>query len=180
MPITQYHRASIFLHWLVVALLVIAFISIELKGQFMKGSEPRELCKTIHGLAGQSIFIAMVIRLAIRSVYGVPTPLARSNMAAIVAQSMHWIFYILLLTLPILGVLFLQAGGKEINLFNWALPQMIEPGASTRKPLKALHEWLGNALYFLIGMHVLAALTQHYDFKNQCLRRMLSGIKNKA
>ena len=30
---------------------------------------------------------------------------------------------------------------------------MIESGASARKPLKALHEWLGNALYFLIGLH---------------------------
>ncbi|MDH6420601.1 cytochrome b561 [Polynucleobacter sphagniphilus] len=178
MQIIQYHRASIFFHWLLVVLLAIAFISIELKGQFIKGSEPRELCKTIHGFVGQLIFIAMVMRLIIRLIYGVPTPLARSKAAAIVAQSMHWIFYILLLGLPILGVLFLQAGGKEIASFNWALPQMIESGASARKPLKALHEWLGNALYFLIGLHALAALSQHYILQNQCLLRMLG--KNKA
>ena len=65
MPKNHYHPLSIFLHWFVFLLVVAAFIAIELKGQFPKGSEPRELCKTIHGVIGQLIFIAMAIRLSV-------------------------------------------------------------------------------------------------------------------
>jgi cytochrome b561 len=39
---------------------------------------------------------------------------------------------------------------------------------------KELHEWLGNALYFLIGIHALVALWHHYILKNDTLRRMLN------
>jgi cytochrome b561 len=66
----RYHPLSIFFHWLVFLLVVAALGVIELKGQFVKGSEPRELCKTIHSLLGQLIFIAMVLRLGIRMIYG--------------------------------------------------------------------------------------------------------------
>ena len=114
MQIIQYHRASIFFHWLLVVLLAIAFISIELKGQFIKGSEPRELCKTIHGFVGQLIFIAMVMRLIIRLIYGVPTPLARSKAAAIVAQSMHWIFISYYSAFQYLGYFFYRLEAKKL------------------------------------------------------------------
>jgi len=48
----RYHPLSIFFHWFIFLLVVGALAVIELKGQFVKGSEPRELCKTIHGLLG--------------------------------------------------------------------------------------------------------------------------------
>lgn len=60
---TRYHPASIALRWMVFLLAIAAFITIELKGQFPKGSESRELCKQIHEVFGQLIFIAMAIRL---------------------------------------------------------------------------------------------------------------------
>jgi cytochrome b561 len=36
----------------------------------------------------------------------------------------------------------------------------------------ALHSIQGNTLYFLIGMHVLAALWHHYVLKDSALKRM--------
>nr|WP_128113329.1 cytochrome b/b6 domain-containing protein [Polynucleobacter necessarius] len=86
---TKYHPASIFFHWLVFLLVVAAFIVIELKGQFPKGSEPRELCKTVHGVIGQVIFIAMALRLMIRLTCGVPEPTNPKPLFVSLAKAMH-------------------------------------------------------------------------------------------
>ena len=174
---THYHPASIFLHWFVFVLVIAAFIAIELKGQFPKGSEPRELCKTVHGVIGQLIFLAMAIRLAIRFTCGVPKPMNPKPIFTTLATTMHWLLYALLLISPIFGLLYFQYGGKEIHFFGLVWPQLVTPNPESKKLVEGIHEFLGNSLYFLIGIHALAGLWQHYILKDDTLRRMLNKVK---
>jgi superoxide oxidase len=88
---TKYHPASIFFHWFVFVLVIAAFVAIELKGQFPKGSEPRELCKTVHGIIGQLIFLVMALRLIVRLTYGAPKP---ANLKPILASLATAVFSI--------------------------------------------------------------------------------------
>ena len=180
MPAKHYHPASIFLHWLVFLLVIAAFIAIELKGQFPKGSEPRELCKTVHGVFGQLIFIAMALRLMVRLVYGVPKPQNPKPLFMSMAKAMHWLMYALLLIAPIFGMLYFQYGGKEIHFFGLVWPQLVTPNPEMKKTVEGIHEFLGNSLYFLIGIHALAGLWQHYVLKDDTLLRMLNKIKAQA
>jgi len=180
MSITRYHPASVLLHWLVFLLVIAAFITIELKGQFPKGSEPRELCKTVHGVIGQVIFIAMALRLMLRLVCGVPKPTNPKPVFISLAKAMHWLMYALLLISPIFGMLYFQYGGKEIHFFGWAWPQLLTPDPGLKKTVEGIHEFLGNSLYFLISIHALAGLWQHYVLKDDTLRRMLNKIKAHA
>lgn len=172
----HYHPASIFFHWLVVALVIAAFAVIEMKSQFLKGSEPRELCKTIHGIIGQVIFVVIVLRLITRWAFGAPEPSHQNRAFTSLAKLVHYLLYVLLLILPIMGFIFLQAGGKEVSLFGWIWPQWIAPNPELRKLFKDAHEWLGNSLYFLIGIHATAALWCHYLLNDDTLRRMLNKI----
>jgi len=176
----HYHPLSIFLHWFVFLLVIAAFITIELKGQFPKGSEPRELCKTIHGVIGQLIFITMIIRLSVRMFYGVPSPTNRKRILNTFAKAMHWSMYALLLISPIFGILYFQYGGKEIHFFGLVWPQLVTPNPEMKKLVEGIHELLGNSLYFLIGIHALAGLWQHYVLKDDTLRRMFNKIKAHA
>ncbi len=169
----QYHPASVFLHWFVFLLVVAAFITIELKGQFPKGSEARDLCKSIHGVFGQLIFIAMIVRLAIRKIYGVPQPTNPIPLFTRLAKAMHFLLYALLLISPIFGILYFQYAGKEIHFFGLVWPQFVTPNPEMKKFVEGIHEFLGNTLYFLIGIHALAALWKHYVIKDDTLRRML-------
>jgi len=180
MQAKHYHPASIFLHWFVFLLVIAAFIAIELKGQFPKGSEPRELCKTVHCVFGQLIFIAMAIRLMIRLIYGVPKPIHPKLLFISLAKTMHWLMYALLLISPIFGILYFQYGGKEIHFFGLVWPQLVTPNPEMKKTVEGIHEFLGNSLYFLIGIHALAGLWQHYILKDDTLRRMLNKIKAHA
>ena len=176
----QYHPASVFLHWLVFFLVVAAFITIELKGQFPKGSEARDLCKSIHGVFGQLIFLAMMIRLAIRKIYGVPQPTNPIPLLTRIAKGMHYLLYALLLISPIFGILYFQYAGKEIHFFGLVWPQFVTPNPETKKLVEGIHEFLGNSLYILIGVHALAGLWQHYVIKDDTLRRMLLKGKRLA
>ena len=177
MSTTKYHPASIFFHWFVALLVVAAFVVIELKGQFPKGSEPRELCKTVHGVIGQLIFIAMALRLMIRLKYGAPVPTNPKPMFVSLAKAMHWLLYALLLISPIFGLLYFQYGGKEIHFFGLVWPQFVTPNPEMKKVVEGIHEFLGNTLYFLIGIHALAGLWQHYVIKDDTLRRMLNKVR---
>ena len=177
---SRYHTASIFLHWFVFLLIVAALITIELKGQFPKGSEARDLCKSIHGVFGQLIFLAMALRLILRLTHGVPRPTNPKPIFISLAQAMHWLMYALLLISPIFGILYFQYGGKEINFFGLVWPQLVTPNPEMKKLVEGIHEFLGNTLYFLIGAHALAALWQHYVVKDDTLRRMLNKVKAQA
>jgi cytochrome b561 len=170
----KYHPVSIFFHWFVFILVVAAFIVIELKGQFPKGSEPRELCKTVHGVIGQLIFLTMAIRLIFRFAYGVPKPTNPKPVFISLAKAMHWLLYALLLISPIFGILYFQYGGKEIHFFGLVWPQLVTPNSEMKKLAEGIHEFLGNSLYFLIALHALAGLWQHYIVKDDTLRRMLN------
>ena len=177
---SQYHPASVFLHWLVFFLVVAAFTTIELKGQFPKGSEARDLCKSIHSVFGQLIFLAMMIRLAIRKIYGVPQPTNPIPLLTRIAKGMHYLLYALLLISPIFGILYFQYAGKEIHFFGLVWPQFVTPNPETKKLVEGIHEFLGNSLYILIGVHALAGLWQHYVIKDDTLRRMLLKGKRLA
>ncbi len=173
---TKYHPASIFFHWFVALLVVAAFAVIELKGQFPKGSEPRELCKTVHGVIGQLIFLVMAFRLMFRLTYGVPQPTNPKALFVSLAKAMHWLLYALLLISPIFGLLYFQYGGKEIHFFGLVWPQFVTPNLEMKKVVEGIHEFLGNTLYFLIGIHALAGLWQHYVIKDDTLRRMMNKV----
>jgi cytochrome b561 len=172
----KYHPASIFFHWFVFILVLAAFAVIELKGQFPKGSEARDLCKSIHGVIGQLIFIAMVLRLAVRFTFGVPKPTNPKPIFTTFATAMHWLLYALLLLEPIFGIMYFQYGGKEIHFFGLVWPQFVTPNPEMKKLVEEIHEFLGNTLYILIGIHALAGLWKHYIIKDDTLRRMLNKV----
>ena len=172
MTIQRYHPVLIFFHWFIFLLVVLALASIELKGQFIKGSPPRELCKTIHGYLGQLIFMSVVLGLIAKWYFGNPPSIDTNTLMNFLRKAMHTLLYCLLLLLPILGVIFLQAGDKSVNWLGWDLPNLVPSNPDMKKTFKSAHEWLGNALYYLIGLHAFSAIWQHYVLKNDTLQRM--------
>ncbi|MBU2371765.1 MAG: cytochrome b/b6 domain-containing protein, partial [Gammaproteobacteria bacterium] len=75
----RYGRLSIGLHWLMVLLIAAVYATIELKGNFAKGSEPRELLKQWHFMLGLSVFMLVWLRLLARWLR--PAPLAIASAA---------------------------------------------------------------------------------------------------
>ncbi|MBK3868486.1 cytochrome B [Pseudomonas stutzeri] len=172
-PLMRYGRLSIALHWLMVLLIVGVYATIELKGNFAKGSEPRELLKQWHFMLGLTVFALVWLRLLARWLRPAPTPVAGATWEHVLASLMHLALYALMIGLPLLGWLTLSAAGKPIPFFGLELPALIGPDEALAGDFKELHETVGVLGYWLIGLHAAAALFHQYVRRDGTLLRML-------
>jgi cytochrome b561 len=175
-PIGRYAPAAIFFHWAVALLIVIAYAAVITKGYLPKGSAPRALSMTIHEWAGTLALLLAVPRLLWRLIKGAPASLPGQGWLVRAGSAVvHLLLYLFMFAQPILGYLTLNAGGHVLTVpgLDIALPQFIAQDDATRRSIKDIHETLGNAFYWVIGLHALAALWHHYFRRDDTLRRML-------
>jgi len=174
----RYASALVFLHWLTVVLVVAAYLSIELRELFARGSGAREALKTLHFLLGLSVLALVVVRVGIRAFAGpappiAPAPDAWMQRASVLVQAA---LYALLIGAPLLGWALLGAeGGSLPFLFGAELPPLVPRNEGLAEALEDLHEMAGQLGYGLIGLHAAAALFHHYVRHDSTLERMLPG-----
>lgn len=172
----RYGSLSIGLHWLMLILIAAVYACIELKGNFPKGSDTRELLKQWHFMLGLSVFALVWLRLLARALS--PTPAIEPPLPtwqALPAKLMHLALYALMIGAPLAGWLILSAAGKPIPFFGLELPALIGPDKELAGQIKELHELAGTAGYWLIGLHAIAGLYHHYVARDNTLTRMLPG-----
>ena len=99
----------------------------------------------------------------------VPAPAAWQRRAAHAAE---WTFYALMVALPVLGVLMMQADGRAVALLGLSLPVLVGADEGLAHRLEDVHEWLGNALIVLIGLHVAATVWHGVVLRDNTLARM--------
>lgn len=170
----RYTPLSIFLHWLTFFLLVAVYTCIEVKGYFPKGSALRDGLKTWHFIFGIAVLFITIIRLLNRSFTQSPAivpPLTKLQQGF--SHIVHTVLYSFLISMPLLGWLMVNAKGKTVALLGFSLPTLIQPDLQLANELYVLHEWIGQMAYFLIALHVLAALYHHYVQRDNTLSRML-------
>lgn len=170
----RYGSLSIGLHWLMLILLVAVYASIELRELFPKGSDPRTALKALHFMLGLSVLGFALLRLGAR--LSGPTPRIEPEPGSwqkLSAQLMHIALYVLLIGMPLLGWLMLSAAGKPVPFFGLQLPALIGENKDLAKQIEGIHEIVGTAGYFFIGLHAAAALFHHYIKRDNTLGRML-------
>ena len=169
----RYHRASISLHWLMVALFIAVYASIELRVLFEKGTELRETMKSLHFMFGLLIFFLVWLRLLMRAKYPAPRiEPAPAPWQALAARLAHGMLYVLMIGMPLAGWLMLSASGKPIPFFGLELPALVAENKALADQVKEIHEIGGTVGYWLIGLHAAAALFHHYVQRDNTLRRM--------
>ncbi|MFZ6748287.1 cytochrome b [Undibacterium sp. Ren11W] len=170
-----YHPVSRSLHWIMFILIAVALALIEVRGEIPKGNPLRDSLKSWHMLAGQLVFLFVIVRVLARLRFSAPPALPGGRWQTAGAHAMHGLLYLIMFALPISGVVFYQAAGKEVEFLGWILPQLVAPDPVLKGNIKEIHETMGNVVYFLVGIHVLGALYHHFIVKDDTLKRMLSG-----
>lgn len=174
----NYAPAIIAIHWLTVLVIAGAFAAIEIKGYYPKGSDTRALLTATHMSLGILVLLLTIVRLAIRSRNPAPAIIpAPPAWQHAIASLTHLILYAALLAMPLLGWIMTSAGGHSIPFFGLSLPPLIGEHKELAHTLEEVHEFIGNALYYIIGLHALAALVHHYVHKDNTLTRMLSAAR---
>lgn len=171
---SRYGALSIGIHWLMLLLFIAVYACIELRELYPKGSDPREALKTWHAMLGMLMFVLIWLRLAAR--LSGPTPGIQPEPPSwqqISAKLLHLALYALMIVMPLTGWLLLSASGKPIPFFGLELPALIGANKDLAKPIKEVHEFIGTAGYYLIGLHAAAALYHHYIQRDNTMIRML-------
>lgn len=174
----RYGSLSIGLHWLMFLLFFALYGSIELRELFEKGSDPREMLKSWHFMLGLLVFLLVWLRIAAR--FSGPTPRIRPEPAKVQmlsAKLLHLALYALMIGMPLTGWMLLSASGKVIPFFGLELPALISADKELAKQIKEVHEWVGTVGYYLIGLHVMAALYHHHLKHDDTLLRILPERK---
>ena len=167
----DYSRLSIALHWLMLILLAAVFACIELRENYPRGSDIREGLKTWHFMLGLSVFVLVWVRLIARR--KMPWLAPEGGWTRWPALAAHVALYGGMIALPLLGWMTLSAEGDTIPFFGLSLPPLIGQDKDLAERLEDLHKTIGEAGYWLIGLHALAAVFHHYVLKDGTLRRML-------
>ncbi|QEY51254.1 cytochrome b [Legionella longbeachae] len=101
-------------------------------------------------------------------------PKIQPHWQSITAKIVHYMLFILLLAMPIVGYLLVCANGRIVNFFGWFnLPSLISKNKHIGDIMFSLHEKLGYLILILVGIHFLAALYHQLIVKDNVLKRML-------
>ena len=158
----RYGTALVAVHWLMAALMVAVFASIELRVLYAKGTEMRDFMKALHFMLGLGVLLMVTLRLAARWASPQPAETGPRTLAQWAASAGHLALYGLVLS----------ASGKPMPFFGLERPALIGADKDLAHNLKELHETVGEAAYWLIGIHVVAALGHHYVLKDGLMTRM--------
>jgi cytochrome b561 len=172
---SRYSAGQRRLHWFVFICVAAAYAAIELRGQFERGSLARTLMVQSHFWLGLTVLAVLVPRLWLRLKRGVPaiTP-ALPRWQSAIGGAMHWLLYAFLLVQPVLGLMTAWTDGKKVMLpfGGLVLPTLMAPNAELAHTLEDLHVTIGDAFYWIIGFHIVAAIYHHFIRRDDTLRRM--------
>jgi cytochrome b561 len=169
----RYGSASIALHWVMFALMVGVYATIELHEVY--GRTPTgAMFENWHTTLGFAVLVLVIVRLVLRFMQPVPAitpPLARWQ--HVLAVLVHVALLALMLAMPIIGWVLLSAEGHDVVFLGLPLPALAAPDRAFAETVAEVHEVIGTLGYGLIAVHTAAALFHHYVVKDNTLMRML-------
>ena len=146
------------LHWLMaICILSMLFIGV---GMVSTISAKYLTLVQIHKPLGIAILVLALIRLALRLYYGAPAlPADLPAPMKLAAELSQYIFYALMIAMPLIGWGMLSAAEYPVVLFGSVhLPSILPVSPSLHTLLWHAHYYLAFAFFGLILMHVSAIL----------------------
>jgi cytochrome b561 len=166
------------LHWLILALLIIQFV-LAWSMPHIGRNTPLTTLINLHFSFGVLILFVVVIRLIWRVTHDEPPPEAgMPPWQHQTAQVVHWLLYLVLFVVPILGWINANWRGYRVTLFGvFQIPKIMATRAPGWNLTGDLHTLLATyAILALVGLHVVAALYHYLIRRDRVLQRMLPGL----
>ncbi|HLY80640.1 MAG TPA: cytochrome b [Caulobacteraceae bacterium] len=189
-PRSTYSAVAITLHWL-IALGILTNIGLA----WYFGTLSREAAIApiqLHKSIGITVLLLTLIRIGWRLIHPAPTlPDHMPTWEKWAAQATHFVFYLLMLGLPLSGWAMVSASPlikvhptMLYGVIPWptfpALPTDPDQLHAARKLFGRTHEWLGWIAYATILLHVAAALKHQLIDRDDVLARMIPFLRRKV
>jgi cytochrome b561 len=155
---TRFTAPQRLLHWLMaICILSMLFIGV---GMVSTITTKYLTLVQIHKPLGIAILVLALIRLTLRIIYGAPSlPADLPEPIKLAAIYSQYIFYILMIAMPLIGWAMLSAAAYPVVLFGSVhLPSILPVSPSLHTLLWRAHHYLAFAFFGFILMHVAAIL----------------------
>jgi cytochrome b561 len=173
---THFAAPQRFLHWFMAAcILAMLFIGVGM----ISTIAPKYLTLVqIHKALGIAILVLALIRLALRAHYGaqalpadLPVPIK------LAAELSQYIFYALMIGMPLIGWGMLSAASHPVVLFGSVdLPPIVPVNANLYALLRQAHYFLAFAFFAFILMHMTALLFHKFVRKDGVFETMAPSL----
>jgi len=118
----------------------------------------------------------MLLRLARRLTHHTPPPPDLSAPLQLLSRGTHWLFYAILVVLPVLGRVAASGYGARVTLLRLVpLPALVSQDKSLAESIGSVHGALAWALLSVIALHVSGALYHALVKQDGVIRRMMPG-----
>lgn len=176
-PSAMFALPARILHWL-MAILIVSMLFIGV-GMVASVSATHELLIRIHKPLGIAILVLAIVRIAVRLRYPPPPlPFDLPPLQKLAAHASHWLLYILMVLMPLIGWAMLSAGGYPVMLgASLRLPPIFPTNAVAFAVLRQLHGWFAMLLFLTFLAHMGAALYHGLIRRDGVLQSMLRGAK---
>ena len=172
----RYSTGAMLFHWL-IAILVIVNWRIAEGAEHLEGAEKLAAIAP-HKAIGVTIFVLTILRLLWRiSHKAPPMPDSMAKWERVLAKTVHIVFYVMLLTLPIGGWLASSYAHLPVDYFGlFNVPLLsVEQNYDTAISIVGQHKTGGKVVLALVVLHVLGALKHTFIDKVGGLKRMWPG-----
>ena len=180
--LARYSRVAVWLHWIIAALVVLNL----LLGFFHEDFEKpvRSVMMGWHKSIGLTVIALTLARIVWRFTHRPPAfDPAMKGWEVGLARSVHALFYLLLLAIPLSGWLIVSTGMKvNPTSFYWLFdigPLPVRPGKAVHGFAEEAHELLGYAMLLLLALHVGGAVKHHLDGRRHLIGRMAPWVRSR-
>jgi cytochrome b561 len=174
-PMARYTQSARRYHWLTFALVTIAYVLINLREAYPRGSDGRLLSLQGHFLAGLLV-LALVMPRILQRHRNAPPPISPplADWEASLSRLTHGLLYAFLIVQPLLGLLTVFSAGRGIGIpfTGIEIPSPLARNRDLSELLEDTHGWIGTIFYYVIGLHIASALWHHFFRRDNTLRRM--------
>ncbi|WP_422061128.1 cytochrome b [Sphingopyxis sp.] len=168
----RYTKVAIWLHWL-IGLAVVANIGLAMLTEGL----PRDAHRAamgVHKALGMAILALTLLQLLWRLTHRAPPlPAAMPSWQRWTSGLVHFLFYALLILLPLSGWVWMSAADRPIDFFGlFTIPSIAAPSKAVADVLHDRHETLGLMMLALVALHIVAALKHQFIDRDRLFARM--------
>ena len=174
---TQYSKRVVIVHWLTLALLVVAWYLGDSLGDATDDSKATLAGYLVHIAVGGTVLLLTLVRLYFRRKDGVPPPIGVTAMDKL-AKGIHHLLYAMLLLLPISGIMTVITSTAGKALLAGDANLLPKEHGYHNVFAHAVHAQLVNVLIALVVVHLLGAFKHQFIMKDGLLNRMTLSKKD--
>ena len=168
---TQYSKRMVIVHWLTLALLIVAWYLGDSLGDATDESKATLAGYIVHMAVGGTVLLLVFFRFYFRRTDGIPAPVGDTPMDKL-AKGVHYLLYTVLFLLPLSGIMTVIKSTTGKALLAGDANLLPKEHGYHNVFAHTVHELLVNVLIALVVIHILGAIKHQLIMKDGLMERM--------